>query len=141
MSATTCRVLFASLGVPTHVSCILILLIAIDRYRSVCMPCTAYGNSTGTVSNTVSSTMSNFSHRSLRPAYALLLVFLALFFSLLAAFPVAYYTGVDNVLSAYEIDALNQTQFNYTLNASHDITGSSNSISYYLYSTRCSFVH
>ena len=98
MSATTCRVLFASLGVPTHVSCILILLIAIDRYRTVRLPCVTYGTSIGAGVTTGSSISANIRSRSLRPGSALLLVFLALLFSLLAAFPVAYYTGVQTVL-------------------------------------------
>ncbi|VDO00564.1 unnamed protein product [Rodentolepis nana] len=88
MSATSCRILFASLGIPTHVSCILILLIAFDRYRSVRFPVfassgTPGSNPTGTGSNTI------------RTGIAILLVIGSLIFSILAAFPVAYYTDVQ----------------------------------------------
>uniref|UniRef100_A0A5K3FP54 G_PROTEIN_RECEP_F1_2 domain-containing protein n=1 Tax=Mesocestoides corti TaxID=53468 RepID=A0A5K3FP54_MESCO len=74
MSQLTCRLFFASLGVPTHVSCILILLIAIDRYRNVLFP---------------------GQPRKLTTRGALVLILLSIVFSALAAFPVAYYTGVQ----------------------------------------------
>lgn len=90
MSAMTCRVLFASLGVPTHVSCSLILLIAIDRYRSVLFNEFASSGAPG-------ANASGLASKSLRPATALLLVMGSLILSLLAAFPVAYYTNVQQV--------------------------------------------
>nr|CDS26066.1 Peptide (Neuropeptide F/Y-like) G protein-coupled receptor [Hymenolepis microstoma] len=88
ISATSCRILFASLGIPTHVSCILILLIAFDRYRSVRFPVFA---SSGTPSSNLTGTNS----KTIRTGIAILLVIGSLIFSILAAFPVAYYTDVQ----------------------------------------------
>lgn len=92
MSATSCRILFASLGIPTHVSCMLILLIAIDRYRSVRFP--AFGHSVAAPGNPTGNAT-----KTIRPAVALLLVFASLIFSILAAFPVAYYTNLQEATS------------------------------------------
>ncbi|KAL5965778.1 Pyroglutamylated RF-amide peptide receptor [Taenia solium] len=106
MSAMTCRVLFAGLGVPTHVSCILILLIAIDRYRSVRFP-TVFASSAVTSVSSASSCGSSIAIRSLRSIIALFLVFLSVLFSILAAFPVAYYTDVQQVSPQPFADHLN----------------------------------
>ncbi|VDL57516.1 unnamed protein product [Hymenolepis diminuta] len=88
MSATSCRILFASLGIPTHVSCILILLIAFDRYRSVRFPAFASSGAPG-------SNPTGIASKTIRPGIATLLVIGSLIFSILAAFPVAYYTDVQ----------------------------------------------
>ncbi|KAM7533371.1 hypothetical protein Aperf_G00000121104 [Anoplocephala perfoliata] len=90
MSTISCRIFFASLGVPTHVSCMLILLIAIDRYRSVMSKDFVSSGATG-------SKTPGFGSKSLRPAAALLLVMGSLVCSVIAAFPVAYYTDVQQV--------------------------------------------
>ncbi|EUB61696.1 Pyroglutamylated RFamide peptide receptor [Echinococcus granulosus] len=105
MSATTCRVLFASLGVPTHVSCILILLIAIDRYRSVRFPTVFTSSSVTSASSTGGG--GSVATGSMRSSTALLLVLLSILFSLLAAFPVAYYTDAQQVSTQTFVNDLN----------------------------------
>ncbi|VDM04230.1 unnamed protein product [Schistocephalus solidus] len=76
MSEMSCRILFAGLGVPTYVSCILMLLIAIDRYRSIIYPL----------------------RKRISTGCATFLLLASILFSVVAASPVAYFTGVQKVL-------------------------------------------
>ncbi|VDN13447.1 unnamed protein product [Dibothriocephalus latus] len=76
MSEISCRILFASLGVPTYVSCILMLLIAIDRYRSILYPL----------------------RKRISSGFAIFLLLASVLFSMVAASPVAYFTSVQKVL-------------------------------------------
>nr|VZI35174.1 unnamed protein product [Spirometra erinaceieuropaei] len=76
MSKISCRILFASLGVPTYVSCILMLLIAVDRYRSIIYPL----------------------RKRISTGVATILLLASVLLSVIAASPVAYFTDVQKVL-------------------------------------------
>lgn len=96
-SQSICLILFVSFGIPTHVSCILIFLIAIGRYRSVRFP-TVFASPAVTSISSAGSSESSIAVRSLRLVIAPFLVFLTVLLSIFTDSPMVYYSGVQQIL-------------------------------------------
>nr|ANO39135.1 NPYR-14 [Schmidtea mediterranea] len=73
LSSSMCRILFSSFGLPLYISCLTILLIAIDRHRMIVYPLS----------------------RRMSRTKAVLLVISVIMFSLVNSIPVAVYTDIN----------------------------------------------